>query len=98
MFIPILRSIISLTNSQNTQSFDTSDIHLQMASLKIVSFFFGVHYACFKRHSSTEGGMSPHAQPIFHGGSSTRCPRCESYSRLFTSRQSPLGSAPSPSP
>ena len=42
-----------------------------MASLKIVSFFFGVHYACFKRHSSTEGEMSPHAQPIFHGGSRT---------------------------
>ena len=29
--------------------------------------------------------MSPHVQPIFHGGSSTRCPRCKSYSRLFNS-------------
>ena len=35
---------------------------------------------------------------LMPSSSSTRCTRCQSYSRLITSRQSPLGSAPSPSP
>ena len=46
-----------------------------MTSLKIVSCFFGVHYACFTRHSSTEAenvSLCPaHLPPDVHGASRT---------------------------